>query len=113
MADCIPDAAALATDPERRGRDAPGGGLRGIDGFRRGNTAGTGVALKALQVRVHIRGMLVTQVAVLFECLAEDAFQVTGTSALRRTWGFGERFKIASKMLAVLFPGTQCPVAIS
>ena len=52
----------------------------GAEGLRRNRSrcAEVGVPLQPLQIRPHVGGVLVAQVAILFQCLIDDIFQARG-----------------------------------
>ena len=81
---------------------------------RRHRSAGVRVALQPLQIGAHVRGVLVTQVAVFLQRLVDDALQLDGRSGFSRTGGVGSRSRIALKISAEVSPRNgSVPVAIS
>jgi hypothetical protein len=72
------------------------------------------IPLHPLQVRSHFRSVLVAQVAVFLQPLADDLFELRRQIGLRRTAGTGSRFRMASvNQPRGVAPKRQTPVAIS
>ena len=89
------------------------GGCTVIAGDGREASA-AGVALQSLHIGANFRGMLITKVPIFLETLVDDSFELLRKVGISRTGSTGVRFKIASKIVAVLSPRNgNCPVAIS
>ena len=79
-----------------------------------GDASGAGVAAQAFEVGAEFGGVLVTEVAIFFESLADDAFEFGWNFGMQARGRKGARLRMASKIRPEVSPrkGSD-PVAIS
>jgi hypothetical protein len=76
--------------------------------------SGLRITLQALQVRADIGRVLVPEVAILFQTLADDALQFGWHIGIQPHWGNRGAIQDGSKITPVLSPRNgNVPVAIS
>ena len=96
---CAPEACPPPAPPLRRARTSSVCRLFGDDPLPR-----ICIALQPLQLRAHVRGVLIAQVAVFLQRLVDDPFQLRGDVRVQ-PHGRGRRaFRMASKIIAEVSP---------